>query len=129
MRLAITSVFLLLFVQPTMAKEDYICFLDNFMEVGNDGEVYGPESTELMLQISIQGEKVFYKMDGIKSELDLLDKLGTVQFAAKGGVAGMTTLHVWSRTGVSKKYEVQYSQNYAKSITIRTGVCSREAEY
>ena len=124
MRLAILSVFLLLFAQPTLAKTNYICFLDRFMEVGNDGIFYGPEVTEVMLQITIQGEKVFYKMDGIKSELSLFDKLGTAQFAAKGGIAAMTTLHVWRRGVSSEKYEVQYSTNYAQSITIRTGVCS-----
>jgi hypothetical protein len=125
MRLAIISIFLLLFAQPTLAKENYICFLDRFMEVGNDGVFFGPDSTEVMLQISIQGEKVFYKMGGIKSELSLFDKLGTAQFAAKGGIAAMTTLHVWRRGVLSEKYEVQYSTNYAQSITIRTGVCSR----
>ena len=37
MRVAIISIFLLPFAQPTLAKENYICFLDRFMEVGNDG--------------------------------------------------------------------------------------------
>ena len=125
MRVSIISVFFLLFAQSALAKESYICFLDRFMEVGNDGLFYGPDSTEMLLQISIEGKKVFYKMDVIKDELKLLDKLGSAQFAAKGGMAAMTTLHVWRR-GSSKKYDVQYSTNYAQRITIRTGVCSRE---
>ena len=115
--------FFLLFAQSALAKESYICFLDKFMEVGNDGLFYGPDSTEMLLQINIEGKKVFYKMDVIKDELKLLDKLGSAQFAAKGGAVAMTTLHVWRRDS-SKKHDVQYSSNYAQSITIRTGVCS-----
>ena len=95
------------------------------MEVANDGRFFGPKKTEERLLISIRENTVFYQMNNIKSQLQLIDKLGIAQFAAKGSIASMKTLHVWRR-GTSNKYDIQYSTNYANSITIRTGVCFRD---
>ena len=94
------------------------------MEVANDGRFFGPETTQIRLEISVEDERVLYKLDGIESELALIERLGTAQFAAKGELAAMTTLHVW-RQGSAERYDVQYSTNYANSITIRTGICLR----
>ena len=112
---------------PALADESYVCFLDKFMEVSNDGRFFGPEATEIKMQISIKEKQVFLDMDDFPQyALGLIEKLGTAQFAAKGGgVASMDTLHVWKRLN-SEKYDVQYSTNYAQSITIRTGVCYRD---
>ena len=111
---------------PALADESYVCFLDKFMEVANDGRFFGPEATEIKMQISVKEKQVVYDMGGFQSVLGLIEKLGTAQFAAKGGdVASMSTLHVWKRIN-SEKYDVQYSRNYARSITIRTGVCYRD---
>ena len=118
------SAFLTLLTQPAAASEKYICHLDRFMEVANDGRFFGPEATQIRLEISVEDERVVYKLDGIESELALIEKLGTAQFAAKGDLAAMTTLHVW-RQGSAERYDVQYSTNYANSITIRTGICLR----
>jgi hypothetical protein len=118
------SAFLTLLAQPAAASEKYICHLDRFMEVANDGRFFGPETTQIRLEISVEDERVLYKLDGIESELALIEKLGTAQFAAKGDLAAMTTLHVW-RQGSAERYDVQYSTNYANSITIRTGICLR----
>ena len=120
--IVLLSAFLTLLAQPAAASEKYICHLDRFMEVANDGRFFGPETTQIRLEISLEDERVFYKLDGIESELALIEKLGTAQFAAKGDLAAMTTLHVW-RQGSAEKYDVQYSTNYANSITIRTGIC------
>ena len=95
------------------------------MEVANDGRFFGPEKTEERLVISIREDKLFFKLNNFESQLPVIDKLGTAQFAAKGGIASMDTLHVWRR-GNSNKYDIQYSTNYANSITIRTGVCFRD---
>ena len=96
------------------------------MEVANDGRFFGPEATEIKMQISVKEKQVFYDMGDFQSVLGLIEKLGTAQFAAKGGdIASMATLHVWKRVN-SEKYNVQYSTNYARSITIRTGVCYRD---
>ena len=118
------SVFLTLLSQPAAASEKYICHLDKFMEVANDGRFFGPEATQIRLEISVEDERVLYKLDGVGSELTLIEKLGTAQFAAKGDLAAMTTLHVW-RQGSAERYDVQYSTNYANSIAIRTGICLR----
>ena len=118
------SAFLTLLAQPAAASEKYICHLDRFMEVANDGRFFGPETTQIRLEISVKDERVLYKLDGIESELALIERLGTAQFAAKGDLAAMTTLHVW-RQGSAERYDVQYSTNYANSITIRTGICLR----
>ena len=118
------SVFLTLLSQPAAASEKYICHLDRFMEVANDGRFFGPEATQIRLEISVEDERVRYKLDGVESELTLIEKLGTAQFAAKGDLAAMTTLHVW-RQGSAERYDVQYSTNYANSIAIRTGICLR----
>ena len=100
-------------------------FFDKFMEVSNDGRFFGPVP-EIKMKISVKEKQVFYDMGGFQSVLGLIEKLGTAQFAAKGGdVASMATLHVWKRLN-SEKYDVQYSTNYARSITIRTGVCYRD---
>ena len=123
-RSILTAIFLTLFSQTAWAEEKYTCYLDKFMEVANDGGLFGPEETKIQLNISIRGERVFYELDDGQSELALIDKLGTAQFAAKGGIAAMKTLHVWKQ-GSSDKYDVQYSTNYARSITIRTGACLR----
>ena len=97
------------------------------MEVANDGGLFGPEETKIQLNISIKGDRVFYELDDVQSELALIDKLGTANLLHKGGLAAMQTLHVWKQVS-SDKYEVQYSTNYARSITIRTGdsVCDIE---
>ena len=92
------------------------------MEVANDGRFFGPDATRVKLDIDIKEKQVFFKMDDTEGELTLIEKLGTAQFAAKGGLAAMDTLHVW-KLGSSDKYDVQYSRNYAASITIRTGIC------
>ena len=108
------------------ANENYVCFLNKFMEVSNDGRFFGPEATEIKMKISVKEKQVFFDMGDFQSVLGLIEKLGTAQFAAKGGgVASMSTLHVWKRIN-SEKYDVQYSKNYARSITIRTGVCYRD---
>ena len=124
MRVILTTIFLTLFSQTAWAEEKYACYLDKFMEVANDGRFFGPEATKVKLDIDIKDKKVFFKMDKVKGELTLIEKLGAAQFAAKGGIAAMDTLHVWKQ-GSSDKYEVQYSKNYARSITIRTGACLR----
>ena len=118
------SAFLTLLSQPAAASEKYICHLDKFMEVANDGRFFGPEATQIRLEISVEDERVLYELDGVESELTLIEKLGTAQFAAKGDLAAMTTLHVW-RQGSAERYDVQYSTNYANSIAIRTGICLR----
>ena len=123
-RVVLTTIFLTLFSQTAWAEEKYTCYLDKFMEVANDGGLFGPEETKIQLNISIKGDRVFYELDDVQSELALIDKLGTAQFAAKGGLAAMQTLHVWKQFS-SDKYEVQYSTNYAHNITIRTGFCLR----
>ena len=123
-RVVLTTIFLTLFSQTAWAEEKYTCYLDKFMEVANDGGLFGPEETKIQLKISIKGDRVFYELDDVQSELALIDKLGTAQFAAKGGLAAMQTLHVWKQFS-SDKYEVQYSTNYAHNITIRTGFCLR----
>ena len=46
------SVFLTLLSQPAAASEKYICHLDEFMEVANDGRFFGPEATFLSISIS-----------------------------------------------------------------------------
>jgi hypothetical protein len=127
MRLLIVAIFFIHTASPAFADENYVCFLDKFMEVANDGRFFGPEATEIKMQISIEKKQVFLDMDDSpRYALGLIEKLGTAQFAAKGGdVASMTTLHVWKRQ-TSEKYDVQYSTNYARSITIRTGVCYRD---
>lgn len=122
--IVLLSAFLTLLEQPAAASEKYICHLDRFMEVANDGRFFGPETTQIRLEISVEDERVLYKLDGIEAELALIEKLGTAQFAAKGELAAMTTLHVW-RQGSAERYDVQYSTNYANSITIRTGICLR----
>jgi hypothetical protein len=120
------EVALILFVAAwtAWAEEKYTCYLDKFMEVANDGRFFGPEATKVKLDIDIKDKKVFFKMDKVKGELTLIEKLGAAQFAAKGGIAAMDTLHVWKQ-GSSDKYDVQYSTNHARSITIRTGACLR----
>ena len=123
-RVVLTTIFLTLLSNTAWAEEKYTCYLDKFVEVANDGGLFGPEETKIHLNISIRGERVFYEMDNVRSELALIDKLGTAQFAAKGGLAAMQTLHVWKQLS-SDKYEVQYSTNYAHNITIRTGLCLR----
>ena len=121
-----TAIFCIHTALPAFADENYVCFLDKFMEVANDGRFFGPEATEIKMQISVKEKQVVYDMGGFQSVLGLIEKLGTAQFAAKGGdVASMATLHVWKRLN-SEKYDVQYSTNYARSITIRTGVCYRD---
>ena len=120
--IVLLSAFLTLLAQPAAASEKYICHLDRFMEVANDGRFFGPETTQIRLEISLEDGRVFYKLDGIESELALIEKLGTAQFTAKGDLAAMKTLHVW-RQGSAEKYDVQYSTNYANSIAIRTGIC------
>ena len=126
MRLLMTAIFFIHTALPAFADENYVCFLDKFMEVANDGRFFGPEATEIKMQISVKEKQVFYDMGDFQSVLGLIEKLGTAQFAAKGGdIASMATLHVWKRVN-SEKYDVQYSTNYARSITIRTGVCYRD---
>lgn len=125
MRSILATIIFIVFSTPCFAEETYSCFLDKFMEVANDGRFFGPEKTEERLVISIRENTVFYKMYNIESQLSLIDKLGTAQFAAKGGIASMNTLHVWRR-GTSNKYDVQYSVNYANSITISTGICFKD---
>ena len=123
-RVVLTTIFLTLLSNTAWAEEKYTCYLDKFMEVANDGGLFGPEETKIQLNISIKGDRVFYELDDVQSELALIDRLGTAQFAAKGGLAAMQTLHVWKQFS-SDKYEVQYSTNYAHNITIRTGFCLR----
>ena len=127
MRLLMTAIFFIHTALPAFADENYVCFLDKFMEVSNDGRFFGPEATEIKMQISVVEKQVFYIIDDFpRHALGLIEKLGTAQFAAKGGgVASMDTLHVWKRLN-SEKYDVQYSTNHARSITIRTGVCFRD---
>ena len=126
MRLLMTAIFFIHTALPAFADENYVCFLDKFMEVANDGRFFGPEATEIKMQISVKEKQVFYDMGDFQSVLGLIEKLGTAQFSAKGsGVNSMATLHVWKRVN-SEKYDVQYSTNYARSITIRTGVCYRD---
>ena len=126
MRLLMTAIFFIHTAFPALADENYVCFLNKFMEVSNDGRFFGPEATEIKMKISVKEKQVFYDMGDFQSVLGLIEKLGTAQFAAKGGdVASMVTLHVWKRLN-SEKYDVQYSTNYARSITIRTGVCYRD---
>ena len=71
----------------------------------------------------MEDKRVVYKLDYIEEELTLIEKLGTAQFVAKGRIAAMNTVQVW-RQGSAETYNVQYSTNYAASITIRAGVCS-----
>ena len=123
-RSLITAICLTLLSQTAWADEKYTCYLDKFMEVANDGRFFGPDATKVKLDIDIKEKQVFFKMDDAEGELTLVEKLGTAQFAAKGGIAAMDTLHVWKQ-GSSDKYDVQYSKNYARSITIRTGACLR----
>ena len=59
------SAFLTLLSQPAAASEKYICHLDKFMEVANDGRFFGPEATQIRLEISVEDERVLYILDGI----------------------------------------------------------------
>ena len=34
------------------ANENYVCFLNKFMEVSNDGRFFGPEATEIKMKIA-----------------------------------------------------------------------------
>ena len=36
------------------ANENYVCFLNKFMEVSNDGRFFGPEATEIKMKISVK---------------------------------------------------------------------------
>ena len=73
------SAFLTLLAQPAAASEKYICHLDRFMEVANDGRFFGPETTQIRWEKSIEDERVVYKLDYISAELTLIEKLGTAQ--------------------------------------------------
>ena len=123
-RTLLTVIFVTLCSQTAWGEEKYTCHLNRFMEVANDGRFFGPDATRVKLDIDIKEKQVFFKMDDAEGELTLVEKLGTAQFAAKGGIAAMDTLHVW-KLGSLDKYDVQYSTNYARSITIRTGACLR----
>lgn len=124
MRSILGFIFTLIFITPSLAEEKYSCFLDKFMEVANDGRFFGPEKTEEKLDINVRENILFYKFNNIDSQLPIIDKLGTAQFAAKGGIASMYSVHVWRRE-TSNKYDIQFTTNYAKSIAIRTGICFR----
>lgn len=111
-------------VQNAIASESFSCNLTKFMEVANDGTFFGPETIEEFLTLELRDEKVFVESSGPAYSLPLIDKLGTAQFAAKGGIAAMEAIHVWRRLN-EEVYEIQSSTNYASSIVIRTGLCVR----
>lgn len=123
MRIGILVLFLTITTTSlAKAEETYFCYLDKFMEIGNDGRFYGTEATDEKMILNVKDKKVSINLFGLKADIPLIEKLGTIQFAAKGGIASMTTLHVW-KNGKSNDYDVQYTMNYAKSVTIRTGSC------
>jgi hypothetical protein len=118
------TAFLTLLAQPAAASEKYLCHLDKYMEVRNDGRFIGPKATQDRLEISVDDERVLIKFDSFEEELTLIGKLGTRQFAAKSNLAAMTILHVWHQV-TAEIYDVRYSINFPKSIVIRTGICLR----
>ena len=78
MRLLMTAIFCIHTALPALADENYVCFLDKFMEVANDGRFFGPEATEIKMQISVKEKRVFYNMGDFQSVLGLIEKLGTL---------------------------------------------------
>ena len=106
-------------------EEHYNCFLEYYSLIYNDGSFLKPEPVEEVLKISVKGKKVFTTWRSNTNELQLIDKLGMAQFAAKGGTASMSTLHVWKVSG-TEKYEVQWTANWANRVTIFTGKCIME---
>ena len=52
--IVLLSAFLTLLAQTGAASEKYICHLDRFMEVANDGRFFGPETTQIRLETSVE---------------------------------------------------------------------------
>ena len=72
-----------------MQMRSITAFFEYYSAIHNDGSFNKPEQVESVLKISIKDDKVLTKFGSATNELQLIDKLGVAQFAAKGGVASM----------------------------------------
>jgi hypothetical protein len=54
-RIILISISINLFSQTAWAEEEYTCYLDKFMEVANDGRLFGPEKTKIQVNIGVKG--------------------------------------------------------------------------
>lgn len=104
------------------AEETYFCYLDKSMKVSNDGLFSGVEKIDKKMIFKVSDGVVVYKINDFKIKIPLVAH-STTEFAAKGGMFPMKTLHVWKLVHSVNDYKIQFTENLALSILIKTGSC------